>query len=69
MGLLPIHFFPFKHDIVSVALLRHGVIQQPMERDPNEEDGVEDFRIRAHGEVPSSLALHEGPRLFWRIAS
>jgi len=69
MGSLQIRFFPFVHNLVSAALLRHGVIQQPMERDPNEEDGIEDFRIRAHGVVASSLASHEGPRVNWCIAS
>ena len=69
MGPLPIRFFPFVHTIVSVALLRHGVIQQTMERDPNEEDRIEDFRNRAQGTVPSSLASHDGPRALWRIAS
>ena len=49
--------------------LRFGVIQQMMERDPNEEDRIEDFRNRAQGTVPSSLASHDGPRALWRIAS
>ena len=58
MGPLPIRFLSVSSymTIVSVALLRHGVIQQTMERDPNEEDRIEDFRNRAHGDVPFSLA-------------